>query len=80
MPKIDLPGPYLFYFFSDESDEPPHVHVKREKRTCKFWLHPVSLAANHGFAAHELGKIERLIKDHHLKIETVWHEHFQQYG
>jgi hypothetical protein len=78
MPKIDLPGPYRFHFFSNEPGESLHVHVKRERLICKFWLSPLSLAKNQGFASHELGKIERLIKDHRLKIETAWYEHFQE--
>ena len=77
MPKIDIPGPYRFHFFSDERGEPPHVHVKREKAICKFWLNPLTLAENHGFATHELTKIERLIVEHRTKIEAAWHEHFK---
>ena len=77
MPKIDIPGPYRFHFFSDEGNEPPHVHIKREKAICKFWLDPLSLAENHGFAAHELTKIEKLIVEHRTQIEAAWHEHFK---
>lgn len=77
MPKIDIPGPYRFHFFSDERNEPPHVHVKREKAICKFWLSPLALAQNQGFAAHELAKIERLIVENGTKIEAAWHEHFK---
>jgi hypothetical protein len=75
MPKIDLPGPYRFHFFSNEAGEPPHVHVKRERRICKFWLKPLLIANNHGFAAHELGKIERLICEYFEEIEAAWNEH-----
>jgi hypothetical protein len=80
VPKIDLPGPYRFHFFRNESGEPPHVHVKRETSICKFWLDPVSLAGNNGFAPHELGKIGRLIREHHQKIWNAWHEHLQARG
>ena len=30
----------------------------------KFWLRPVALAANRGFAAAELPRIERLVEEH----------------
>jgi hypothetical protein len=39
------------FFTSFDCTEPPHVHVERESKTCKFWLEPVSLARNHGFSA-----------------------------
>ena len=76
MPKVDIPGPYHFHFFSDEPNEPPHVHVRREKAICKFWLRPLFLAKNSGFPLHELHKIERRIEEHYAKIEAAWYEHF----
>jgi hypothetical protein len=57
-----IPGPYRFFFYSFDCNEPRHVH--REYKTCKFWLDQVSLAANNGFAAHELSRIRRIITDH----------------
>ncbi len=30
MPTIPMPGPYRFFFYSGDRDEPPHVHVERE--------------------------------------------------
>jgi hypothetical protein len=50
VPRIQgIPGPYRFFFYSFDCQEPPHVHVRRERLTCKFWLDPVSLAGNDGF-------------------------------
>jgi len=77
MPKIDIPGPYRFHFFSHEPAEPPHVHVKRDKAICKFWLKPIGLGYNHGFSAHELKKIERIVEEHEMTIEKARHEHFE---
>ena len=64
MPVVLRSGPYRFYFYSHEPDEPPHVHVDRDDASAKFWLDPVGLARNLGFPAHELHKIERIIRDH----------------
>jgi uncharacterized protein DUF4160 len=79
MPKIALPGPYRFYFFSHEPNEPLHIHVKREAAVCKFWLNPINLAKNHGFADHELNKIENLIEQHWITLENAWYEHFRRF-
>ena len=57
-------GPYRFHFYSREGNEPPHIHVEREDLEAKFWLRPVSLAANHGFSASELREIQRLVVEH----------------
>ena len=77
MPKIEIPGPYRYHFFSHEPNEPPHVHAKRDKAICKFWLNPINLAENHGFADHELAKIKRIIEVHRTDIEKAWYDHFQ---
>ena len=76
MPRIkDIRGPYWFFFYSFDCNEPIHVHVRREKRNCKFWLQPIQLAANYGFTARELGVIRRLIETHYEVIIETWHEH-----
>jgi hypothetical protein len=56
MPRVTgIGGPYRLFFTSFDCNEPPHVHVERDARTCKFWLKPLGLARNHGFDARELG-------------------------
>lgn len=58
MPTVrDIPGPYRFFFYSFDCKEPKHVHVERDRSNCKFWLDPLVLARNHGFAPHELNQI-----------------------
>ena len=69
-------GPYRFVFFSSDRGEPPHVHVKRDRRIAKFWLDPVVLAKNHGFPGHELNHITRLVATHEAALLEAWHEYF----
>ncbi len=76
MPTVLRDGPYSFVFFSSAKGEPPHIHVKRDRQIAKFWLDPVSLAKNHGFAEHELTTVERLTEKHRLTLLKAWHEHF----
>ncbi|MEG4915003.1 DUF4160 domain-containing protein [Microcoleus sp. B13-B6] len=33
---------YRLYFYSHEPNEPPHVHIDRDKSSVKFWLEPVN--------------------------------------
>ena len=35
MPTILEDGPYRFIFFSSDKGEPPHIHVKPERRIAK---------------------------------------------
>jgi hypothetical protein len=64
MPTVLRVGRYRFTFFSNEGKEPPHIHVKAGSDEAKFWLDPIGLAANYGFAAHELNEIRRIIQQH----------------
>lgn len=76
MPRIKgISGPYWFFFYSFDCSEPIHVHVRRERRNCKYWLEPIQLAENHGFSARELNTIRRLIEDNYEVIIEAWHEH-----
>lgn len=76
MPTIKgIPGPYRLFFYSFDCNEPEHVHAGRESATCKFWLHPLMLASNHGFSARDLGRIRATIQQHQIRISEAWHEH-----
>jgi len=76
MPRIKgIAGPYRFFFTSFDCNEPPHVHVERDKGACKFWLEPIELARSHGLSAQELNVIRRTIMNHRIAILGAWHEH-----
>ena len=76
MPTVpDMPGPYRLFFYSFDCHEPPHVHVRRERMMCKFWLTPVALSVNHGFAPRELNRIRALIVENLARILEAWHDH-----
>jgi hypothetical protein len=76
MPRIlGIPGPYRFFFYSFDCSEPKHVHVRRERNVCKFWLEPVALAYNNGFSPKELNRIRKTIVDHLDQILETWDEH-----
>lgn len=76
MPTVDgISGSFRFFFYSFDCNEPMHVHVRRDRATCKFWLEPVALAANHAFAPHELSVIRRIILENHERLVEAWHGH-----
>lgn len=76
MPTVLKKGPYRFYFYSHEPNEPPHVHVDRDNQSCKFWIESVSLARNLGFDAKELRNIESLITDNNQRLLEAWYDYF----
>jgi len=76
MPTVkNIAGPFRLYFYSFDCNGPPHVHVQREDRLCKFWLEPVKLAKNDGFSAREFTQIRNLVQAHLARIMGASDEH-----
>ncbi|WP_018880060.1 MULTISPECIES: DUF4160 domain-containing protein [unclassified Thioalkalivibrio] len=76
MPTVFRDGPYRYYWFSHEPDEPPHVHVDRGKCSAKFWLRRVALARNMGFPAHELRRIREVVERRQPELLEAWNGFF----
>ena len=78
MPTVLRWRGYEFYFWSNERNEPPHIHVDKDDRSAKFWLEPPSLAANFGFPARDLRKLLEKVEEHRAELLEAWHDHFDQ--
>ena len=76
MPTILRNGPYRFFFYAGDRDEPPHVHVERDKNMAKFWLDPVRLQSSGGFSRTELNRIQKLVDENREDLLRSWNEYF----
>jgi len=76
MPTVLRIGPYRFFFVSLDFNEPPHIHVKREKMVAKFWLDPVALQLTGGFRRRELSKIAKMVFEKQEFLLEQWNEFF----
>jgi hypothetical protein len=77
MPTVHREGPYRFFFYSNEGDEARHVHVQRDDLLAKFRLNPVALAANSGFSARDLRRIEQIVVEQQTTFMEAWDEFFR---
>jgi hypothetical protein len=77
MPTVLRVGPYRFFFYVGDRNEPPHIHVRREKKEAKYWLSPVKLAKRVGFRSPELRTIERIIRENQEALLEAWNEEFE---
>ena len=68
-------GPYRFHFYSNEYNEPPHIHVECDDTEVKFWLEPILLARNDGMKAHLVREIEKLIFKNHKYLLEKYNEY-----
>ena len=77
MPTVLREGPYRFFFYSNEGDEPPHVHVEAGGSVAKFWLEdPVRHQRSQRFAAHELTRVQSLVQEHRTELLRAWSDFF----
>jgi hypothetical protein len=76
VPLVARVGAYRFFFYSNENDEPPHIHIQRDRKLAKFWLLEISLADSKRFGGHELREIERMVVDRRDMFLEAWYEFF----
>ena len=76
MPALLRVEGFRFFFYSDEGNEPPHVHVQRGGDFAKFWLVPVSLARPGGWKVHELRRVQDIVRRHQHEFLRAWRDHF----
>ncbi len=76
MPTVLRPGPYRFFFYSGDRDEPPHIHVERDRNIAKLWLDPVRLQRSGGFSRSEVNRILDLVDEHRERLLESWKEYF----
>ena len=76
MPTVLRVGPYRFFFYAGDRDEPPHVHVEREDKIAKFWLDPIRLQKSGRLNRAEIARIQRIIGEHQAELLEAWNDYF----
>jgi len=76
MPTVLRVGPYRFFFYASDRDEPHHIHVEREDKVAKYWLDPIRLQSSGGFSRLELRRIRVTITENHINLMEAWNEYF----
>jgi hypothetical protein len=77
-PTVLQSGPYRFFFFSSDRNEPTHVHAKRDRKLAKFWLSPIRMEYNYGFTPTELNRITAVVREHEAELLKAWHDYFNR--
>jgi uncharacterized protein DUF4160 len=77
MPTVLRVGPFRFFFYAGDRDEPPHVHVERGDAEAKLWLDPVRLERSRGFRRNEINRIRKLVEEYREQLLEGWNEFFR---
>ena len=76
MPTVFRVGPYRFFFYASDREEPHHIHVERDDKVAKYWLDPIRLQSSGGFNRLELKRIRSIIEENHEYLMEAWNEYF----
>jgi hypothetical protein len=76
MPTVLNIGPYRFFFYAGDRDEPQHIHIERDDKIAKFWIDPVRLQNSGGFSRKEINQIQKIIQEHQINLRENWNEYF----
>lgn len=77
MPTVLIEQRFRFFFWSNENDEPMHIHVEKGGAEGKIWLEPVvKVAYMHAFTLKEQKLIMNIVAAKLLTFKDKWNEHF----
>ena len=74
MPTVLRIGSFRFHFYSDERNEPPHIHVATTDGECKFWIEPIRLARNKNVSPKVIRDIEKLVFEYQKFLKEKYCE------
>jgi hypothetical protein len=79
MPTVLLLKGFRFFFYSNESGEPVHVHVMKGGAEGKIWLEPtMEIAYLHRFTNSEERDILEAVKENDQYFKQKWNEYFSK--
>jgi len=79
MPTVLRIQGFRFFFYSNEGNEPLHVHVEKGDATAKVWLEPeINIAYSVGFSPSDERQLLKIVYENVVLIKQKWNEYFVQ--
>jgi hypothetical protein len=79
MPRVLLLDGFEFFFYSNERNEPMHVHVGKAQGIGKIWIEPyISICYAYGFTPNEIRRILKIVEENKELFKIKWNEYFKK--
>ena len=79
MPTVLYKNGYRFFFYSQEGNEPMHVHITKAEGIAKIWLEPEPNSAFFvRFSVREQREIIQLAIENYTLLKKKWNEYFSK--
>ena len=78
MPTILFVMGRRFFFYSNERNEPIHIHAQKAEKECKYWLDPGRFDIKEAFcfnmSERDQRQVKKLVYEYFEFIEEKWAE------
>lgn len=78
MPTVLYIKGWRFFFYSNEGNEPPHIHVRKDDKSGKFWLNEdqweIKLACADKLTETDLRFIRKMLYSHFDEFIESWYD------
>ena len=82
MPTILFIFGWRIFFYSNEGNEPMHVHAEKGDMECKFWLdadtYEIAEAFSYNLTPSSKKEIRKIIFEHFDYIVSEWNNYFKK--
>ena len=79
MPTVIIVQGFRFFFYSNENDEPMHIHIEKGSGEGKVWLEPeIVVEYMFGFTVREQRQILGIIEKNTITLKEKWNDYFSQ--
>lgn len=79
MPTLLIEQGFRFFFWSNENDEPAHIHVVKDDSEAKIWLEPeIQMAYVLGFTTRQQRIIMEILELNSTIFKYKWNEYFSK--
>jgi len=84
MPTILMIMGWRLFFYSNEGNEPVHVHCRKGDKECKYWLDTemfdLEEAYSYNMTSSNKREIKKIIFEHFEYIDEQWREFQRRKG
>lgn len=81
MPTVLYLRGWRLHFYSNEGNEPIHIHAQRGDAECKYWLkvetYDIEEAYSYNLTKRDAREIRKLILQNLDEIVEAWHRYFE---
>ena len=76
MPTLLIWHGHKFRFYAMDMDEPPHVHIIKDRKSLKVWLRNLEVAQNRGYTDQEVGRLLAVVAERREEWMGAWDDFF----